>query len=120
MAPRPRLLFLAQCLPYPPHSGVAVRTFNVLKQLQEAYDIDLIAFYRRSHQQDRSALVAAREMLGRVADYVAEPTPIPNEHSTPRKLLDHLRSVFTGLVYTEYEYDSHALGQRLRTVLQLL
>ena len=117
MAPRPRLLFLAQCLPYPPHSGVAVRTFNVLKQLQEAYDIDLIAFYRRSHQQDKSALVAAREMLGRVADYVAEPTPIPNEHSTPRKLWDHLRSVFTGRVYTYYEYDSHAFGQRLRTVL---
>lgn len=118
MAPRPRLLFLAQCLPYPPHSGVAVRTFNVLKQLEEAYEIDLIAFYRRNHQQDKSALVAAREMLGRVADYVAEPTPIPNEHSTLRKLWDHTRSIISGRVYTYYEYDSDAFGRRLRAVLR--
>ena len=118
MASRPRLLFLAQCLPYPPHSGVTARTFNVLKQLQEGYDIDLVAFYRRNHQQDSSALVAAREMLGRVAAYVAEPTPIPNEHSALRKVWDHVRSVFSGRVYTYYEYDSAAFGRRLHAVLR--
>jgi glycosyltransferase involved in cell wall biosynthesis len=118
MAARPRLLFLAQCLPYPPHSGVAARTFNVLKQLQEAYDIDLIAFYRVNHQRDRSALDAAREALGRVAGFVAEPTPIPNEHSTLRKLWDHVRSVVSRRVYTYYEYQSRAFAQRLRAVLR--
>src|SRR4030088_1091099 len=113
MAPRPRLLFLAQCLPYPPHSGVAVRTFNVLKQLHEAYDIDLVAFYRINHQRERNALDAARDMLGRVADFVAEPTPIPNEHSVPRKLWDHVRSICSGRVYTYYEYDSRVFAERL-------
>ena len=118
MAARPRLLFLAQCLPYPPHSGVAARTFNVLKQLQETYDIDLVAFYRINHQPDRSALDAAREALGRVAAFVAEPTPIPNEHSGLRKLWDHMRSVLSGRVYTYYEYDSRAFAQRLRAVVR--
>jgi hypothetical protein len=28
-------------LPYPPHSGVASRTFNVLKQLQKEFDVSL-------------------------------------------------------------------------------
>src|SRR2546425_12795180 len=112
MSARPRLLFLAQCLPYPPHTGVATRTFNVLKQLQEAYDIDLVAFYRINHQPNRSALDQAREALGRVARFVAEPTPIPNEHSALRKLWDHGRSVFSGRVYTYYEYHSRAFAQR--------
>src|SRR5712691_4914110 len=118
MAARPRLLFLAQCLPYPPHTGVAARTFNVLKQLQEAYDIDLVAFYRINHQPDRSGLDAAREALGRVAGFVAEPTPIPNEHSALRKLWDHVRSIISGRVYTYYEYDSRVFAQRLRPVLR--
>jgi len=118
MAARPHLLFLAQCLPYPPHTGVAARTFNVLKQLQEAYDIDLVAFYRINHQPDRSGLDAAREALGRVAGFVAEPTPIPNEHSGLRKLWDHVRSVFSGRVYTYYEYHSRVFAQRLRAVLR--
>jgi glycosyltransferase involved in cell wall biosynthesis len=118
MAARPRLLFLAQCLPYPPHSGVAARTYNVLKQLQEAYDIDLVAFYRINHQPNRAALDAAREALGRVADFVADPAPIPNEHSPLRNLWDHMRSVISGRVYTYYEYDSRAFAQRLRAVLR--
>ena len=118
MAARPRLLFLAQCLPYPPHAGVAVRTFNILKQLQEAYDIDLVTFFRINHHGDDHALAAAQEALGHVARFVAEPAPIPNEHSAMRKVWDHARSVFSGRVYTYYEYDSRDFARRLRSVLR--
>jgi glycosyltransferase involved in cell wall biosynthesis len=117
-APRPRVLFLAQCLPYPPHTGVAARTFNVLKQLHEAYDIDLVTFFRKNHQRHRPARAAARAALEQVADSVAEPTPIPSEHSALRKIWNHLRSVVSGRAYTYYEYDSSAFGQRLRAVLR--
>jgi len=41
LAARPRLLFLAQVLPYPPHSGVAARTLHLLEELRRAFDIDL-------------------------------------------------------------------------------
>ncbi|TMQ13399.1 MAG: glycosyltransferase [Deltaproteobacteria bacterium] len=118
MATRPRVLFLSQCLPYPPHSGVASRTFNILKQLHIGYDVDLVAFSRTSHQPDRAARDAARDALQAVAAFVAEPTPIPNEHSALRRLWDHLRSVFSGRAYTYYEYESGAFSDRLHALLR--
>ncbi len=118
MATRPRVLFLSQCLPYPPHSGVASRTFNILKQLHIAYDVDLVAFSRASHQPDRAARDAARDALQAVAAFVAEPTPIPNEHSALRRLWDHLRSVFSGRAYTYYEYESGDFSERLHALLR--
>ena len=118
MATRPRLLFLSQCLPYPPHWGVATRTYNVLMQLQKTYDVDLLAFYRVSHQPDRPALESSWSALKRLGGFVAEPTPIPSEHSAVRKVWDHVRSVLTGRVYTLFEYDSRDFGRRLKAVLQ--
>ena len=118
MATRPRVLFLSQCLPYPPHSGVASRTFNILKQLPLAYHVNLVAFSRASHQPDRAARDAARDALQAVAAFVAEPTPIPNEHSALRRLWDHLRSVFSGRAYTYYEYESGAFSDRLHALLR--
>ncbi|HYT83153.1 MAG TPA: glycosyltransferase family 4 protein [Gemmatimonadales bacterium] len=118
MAARPRLLLLAQCLPYPPHSGVANRTFNILRQLQMSYDVDLVAFSRVNHQPDRAAREAARRALQGVASFVAEPTPIPNEHSALRRIWDHLRSVVSGRAYTFYEYQSRAFADRLRAALR--
>ena len=115
---RPRLLFLSHCLPYPPYSGVATRTYNILRQLHAAYDIDLVAFSRRSHQPDGDARDAARRALRGTAAVVAEPTPIPNERSTLRKIWDHLRSVVSGRAYTYYEYESDAFAERLATVLR--
>jgi len=118
MAARPRLLFLAQCLPYPPHSGVANRTFNVLRQLAVEYDIDLVAFSRMNHQPDRTAREAAWRALRSAAADVAEPTPIPNEQSALRRIWDHLRSVVTGRAYTYYEYHSRSFADRLRATLR--
>lgn len=118
MAARPRVLFLSQCLPYPPHSGVVNRTFNILRQLQVGYDVDLVAFSRVSHQPDRAAGEAARDALRNVVAFVAEPTPIPSEHSAPRKIWDHLRSVVSGRAYTHYQYYSRQFATRLRAVLR--
>ena len=116
MAARPRLLFLAQCLPYPPHSGVASRTFNILKQLQVEYDIDLVAFSRVCHQPDRVAREEAWDALRSTVTFVAEPTPIPD--TAPRKIWDHLRSVLSGRAYTYFEYESGAFADRLHAALR--
>jgi len=118
MTARPRLLVLAQSLPYPPHSGVANRTFNVLRQLRVEYDVDLVAFFRTNHQPDNAAREAAWRSLRKVAASVAEPTPIPNEHSAVRKMWDHLRSLASGRAYTYYEYDSRAFAERLQATLR--
>jgi glycosyltransferase involved in cell wall biosynthesis len=119
MTVRPRLLVLAQGLPYPPHSGVANRTFNVLKQLQVAYDVALVPFSRANHQPDRAERSAAWRALQRIADVVAEPTPIPNEQSRARKIWDHLRSIVSGRAYTYYEYESRTFAEQLRAVVRV-
>jgi glycosyltransferase involved in cell wall biosynthesis len=118
MAPRPRLLLLAQCLPYPPHSGVTSRTLNVLTQLQVEYDVDLVAFFRVNHQPTRAAREAACRALRSQSVHVAEPVPIPSEHSTLRKAWDHLRSLSTGRPFTHYQYESRRFEERLREALQ--
>ncbi|MDO8682419.1 MAG: glycosyltransferase family 4 protein [Armatimonadota bacterium] len=44
---KPRILFLAQLLPYPPVCGGTIRSFNILKRLCENYDVTLLSFTRR-------------------------------------------------------------------------
>jgi len=97
---------------------VASRTFHILRQLQLEYDVDLVAFSRVCHQPDRGAREAARDALRNAVASVAEPTPIPQEHSTPRKIWDHLRSLISGRAYTYYEYHSRSFADRLRAVLR--
>ncbi len=118
MATRPRLLFLSHCLPYPPHSGVTSRTFNVLRQLAVEYDVDVVAFSRKSHQPDQNARDAACRVLRSVAASVAEPTPMPSERAALRRVWDHVRSVLSGRVFTYYQYDSRAFADRLRATLR--
>jgi sugar transferase (PEP-CTERM/EpsH1 system associated) len=40
----PKLLFLTPDLPFPPHQGAAIRTFNLLKNLAARHEIHLISF----------------------------------------------------------------------------
>ena len=117
MPDRPRLLFLAQSLPFPPHSGVAVRTYNILRELQRDFEVDLVAFSRRGHQPDAAARDAARDTLRAALTHVAEPTPVPNEGSGIRRAWDHLRSVVSGRAYTYYEYQSDDFDRELRRSL---
>ena len=113
---RPRLLFLCQTLPYPPDTGVAVRSFNILRQLCREYDVTALCFYRRKAVEgglDPSERVARMEVADGSAAF-----RIPQEYSRGRLALDHLRSVLTARPYTEYVYRSaefnRGLGEALR------
>jgi len=115
---RPRLLVLAQCLPYPPGSGVRSRTFNVLRELQRGFDVTVLPFSRANHQprlEDRSN---ARAMLQGMLTAVGEPVPIPSEHHLARRLWDHARSVFTRRPYTYFVYRSPAFTEQLAALLR--
>ncbi len=111
---RESLLVLSQCLPYPPHSGVANRTFNILVQLQRAFDVHLVAFSRRNHQADAAALASARAGLGEHLTRVYEPAPLDGERSRLLRVRNHLQSLATGRPYTLYEYGSARLARTLR------
>jgi glycosyltransferase involved in cell wall biosynthesis len=117
-ADRPSLLFLAQSLPYPPHSGVASRTFNVLKQLQKEFDVSLAAFSRRDHQASEPDRRSAQSSLQQYLTAVARPCAIPSEHSLTRRIWDQVRSVISGRPYTDFEYDSDEFSKSVSRLLE--
>ena len=117
MSVRPSILFLSQCLPYPPHSGVTNRTFNILKQLQQEFDVTLLAFSRLNHQPSADARHASHKELERLLSRVYSPVSIPSQLSTLRQLWDHMRSVSTGRAFTFYEYWSQDFRVQLQDVL---
>lgn len=116
MAGRPRVTVLAQCLPYPPQSGVRTRTFNILRELQREFDVSVVPFSRRVHQPLPADREDGRVKLGQVVSDVGVPIPIPGEQSSARRLWDHLRSVLTRQPYTTYEYRSRDFLRQLHAV----
>lgn len=115
---RPRLLVLAQCLPYPPGSGVRSRTFNVLRELQRGFDVSVLPFSRANHQPRAQDRAFAREMLQRMLTEVGEPVPIPGEEHVARRFWDHARSVLTRRPYTYFVYRSRAFKDQLTATLR--
>jgi glycosyltransferase involved in cell wall biosynthesis len=103
-AGRPRLLFLSHRLPYPPHNGAAIRTWNILRLLAAEFDVTGLCFDRPdphlAHVPLADRLAAMREH----GDFAV--TPIPQCASRARLLADHARSVLTGRPYTWYVHDS--------------
>ncbi|MEN8374977.1 MAG: glycosyltransferase family 4 protein [Gemmatimonadota bacterium] len=114
-ADRPRLLFLGQTLPYPPDSGVAIRTYNVLRLLAERYDVDALFFWRTRSTSDGPLVLARTAALGPLARVQA--FPIPQEHSRLRFGFDNLVSLASGQPYTRYAYSS---GRFLAALTRLL
>jgi glycosyltransferase involved in cell wall biosynthesis len=118
-AMRKRILFLSQCLPFPPHSGVTNRTYHILRELQREFDVALVAFSRRNHQPDSASRAAAAAELRLVVSDVREATVIGSEWSMAVKLRNHLSSLLTGKPYIFYDYSDQNFGQALREELNL-
>ena len=116
MSGQPRLLFLSQTLPYPVDSGVAIRTYNVLRILAAAFDVTALCFYRSKGGKADPHLASSRAALNKLAR--TEVFPIPQEHAPQRYVWDHLRSVVARRVYTRYAYQSSAFQQRLDELLR--
>lgn len=110
-ADRPRLLFLSQTLPYPPDSGVKVRTYHILRELSEAFDITALCFSRRSTTVIAQGLRALTE-FARV-----EALPIPQEYDQLRWFRDHAASLLGNRVYTHFAYESVGYRARLKALL---
>jgi polysaccharide biosynthesis protein PslH len=116
---RKRILFLSQCLPFPPHSGVTNRTYHILRELQRDFDVALVAFSRRNHQPDSASRKAATAELRNVVSDVSEPIAIGSEWSMAVKLRNHLSSLLTGKPYIFFDYSDQDFGRALREQLNL-
>ena len=115
---RRRILFLSQCLPYPPHSGVTNRTFHILQELQRAYDVTLIAFSRRHHQPTEADRARATAALSAEVTEVLEPVPIESERSFVRKLRVHASSVLTRKPYIFFDYGNDRFGDEITAAVR--
>ena len=116
---RKRILFLSQCLPFPPHSGVTNRTYHILRELQREFDVALVAFSRRNHQPDSASRASATANLRLVVSDAREAAVIGSEWSTALKLRNHLSSLLTGKPYIFYDYSHQDFGRALREELNL-
>lgn len=110
----PRLLFLSQTLPYPPDSGVKIRTFHTLRILSRDFDVTALCFYRR-RQTAPGGVQAALSALGEYAE--VEAFEIPQEWSRLRWIRDHVVSVARHVPYTDYVFDSTDFSRRLDELL---
>lgn len=115
---KPRLLFVSHCLPYPPHSGVTKRTYNILKQLSKSFRISLIAFSRRNHQPDLASLQEAVDELSRHTDFLPPPSRIPSEWSRITWVWAHMCTLLGSEAYTYHLYASDGFSGSLRSALQ--
>lgn len=114
-ARRPRLLFLAHRLPFPPHNGAAVRTYNVLRLLAREFDIVGLCFDRFDKATQRLGLDKRLAALAAFGEFAA--FGIPQQQSRSRLLWDHARSIASRRAYTYFVHDESAFVGRLRTLL---
>jgi sugar transferase (PEP-CTERM/EpsH1 system associated) len=49
---RPRVLFLAHLLPFPPDGGAKIKSYYTLKALSVAYDVTLVSFIRSDEEKE--------------------------------------------------------------------
>ena len=113
---RPKLLFLSHHLPYPPDSGAAIRTMNVLKILGRRYAVTALCMSRKTASlaagspEDRARHL--RAFCGDVSHF-----PIPAEDHSMRSLWDHIRSLATQKPWVNFLYDSKSFRARLDDLL---
>jgi glycosyltransferase involved in cell wall biosynthesis len=111
-----RLLFLSHRLPYPPHNGAAIRTWNILRLLAAEFEVAGLCFDRPDRHLAHVPLadrLAAMERHGRFTLL-----PIPQLTSRVRLAADHLRSVATGRPYTWYVHESREARRALDELLR--
>jgi polysaccharide biosynthesis protein PslH len=115
---RNRILFLSQCLPFPPHSGVMNRTYHILQHLQREFDVTLVPFSRRGHQADATSRSAATNALREEVAHVEPPASIESDWSGLTRVIDHLKSVVSREPYTYYEYGNPAFRRTLDNAIK--
>lgn len=107
----PRLLFLSHNLPYPPVAGVLSRTFNFVRELSQAFEIDLLCLYRREHHPDPTSVEDAVRVLSQWAHTTA--LPLQSSYSKAQFLQRHLTSLLGGQAYTLHVYRSSPFAQAI-------
>ena len=112
---RPKLLLLSHRLPFPPHNGAAIRTYNLMQQLAMDFDVTALCFDRRDPALEALPL---QERLDALAPFAkCQAFPIPELYSTARLAWDHMRSMADGRPYVYHVHQSAPFEAALRKEL---
>ena len=114
---RAAIIALAQCLPFPPHSGVTNRIYHILTGLQKRFDIFLVPFLRRLNHPSPEAADAAHAVLSRELVWTADPIRIPGEWNSVRWTFNHLASALSPHPFIRYEYADSQFPRAIRSAL---
>lgn len=105
---KPKLLFLSHRLPFPPHSGADIRTYNVWRELARDWDIDAIVVHNRAEDIEALSVrerVSALSELGRVTL-----VPLESQQHSGRTLVAHGRAMLRGVPYLDETFRGKALS----------
>jgi glycosyltransferase involved in cell wall biosynthesis len=97
---RPRLVFAACCVPYPPDSGARIRTYQLLKGLAESFDTLFVTFDEHPHDREGSAAAEQLQRLVPNLQTVTVPGPGPRKRGTQAASLLHRKSWTLGSYHT--------------------
>lgn len=115
--PRPELLFISQALPFPPDSGVKIRTFHTLKALAQEFPTRVLAFWRREGFDAPGDVAPAAKRLEEKVGARVSIFPIPMEWSALSAGGVHLRSLAFSRPYTHFAHSVPAFFSALSRAL---
>jgi len=103
------ILFLTTALPYPLHSGAAIRTFNLIKSIAKRYRITFVAFGNPLQEKDNI------KVLKKIC---ADVKVIPLKSTKVAPLCILTRSIFSNKPYTIAKYSSRNMKNLLKGFLK--
>lgn len=111
-----KILFLADIVPYPPNTGLKIRTYNVLRQLhRHGHEIFLLCFNHRVFISDEKTKEEYRRELAKLCAE-AHVFEIPSEGSPFAHYACLGRNLLQRVPYRVARYDSRACAERIRAI----
>ena len=112
-----RILFIADIVPYPPNTGIKIRTYNLARELaKNGHQVHLVCFNHSNLLKTPEALDQAIESLLEFC-HAVDAFPIPNEKTAIGKNWKRFRNLFESLPYRVSRYFSKDAAQAISNIV---
>lgn len=111
-----KILVLADIVPYPPNTGIKIRTFNIIRELaRNGDDVYLVCFNHRIFLPTEAEKDACRQELQKHCKEV-HILEIPSEKNRTAASLALVASVFQSKPYRVHRYDSAECADLVKSI----
>lgn len=110
------ILFVADIVPYPPNTGIKIRTYNIIKQLHKKFNVILIAFNHRIFFPEKKDLEIAIKSLNNFCNeiYILD---IPSDRNKIQYYLCLFKNLFSLNPYRVQRYWSNECEKVIKNIL---